>query len=161
MNDDQDKAVLDGDNNPAADSATGEKTFTQADLDRIISERLNKEKSKLESTLAEREQGIQRKEFELSAKIKLQEKGLPIDLLSAMNTTSEEAFNQALEVMEQRLKKEEAPKVVYTGSPLPHVSLESQKKLIQQMVDEEDEARKAMGLNGAKKRPTLMQSLFS
>ena len=56
--------------NPAADQGTGEKTFTQEDVNRIVGERLAKEKAKNsgEADLAKREQELAQRELHMTAK---------------------------------------------------------------------------------------------
>lgn len=96
-----DRTVVDGENQPL----DGEKTFTQEDVNRIVGERLAKERSKREADLLKREQELQHKEFLLIAKSKLQGKGLPLELVEALNTSSPEAFDKSLEIMEQQFKQ--------------------------------------------------------
>ena len=81
-----------------------EKTFTQEQLDNIVKERLAKEKTKFESAFAEKEKELQAREFNIEAKEVLTSKGLPLDLLDAMNTSSREAFDRSLALIEEKLK---------------------------------------------------------
>lgn len=81
-----------------------EKTFTQTELDNIIKERLAKEKTKFDSAFAEKEKELQAREFQLEAKEVLTKKGLPLDLLDAMNTSSRETFDRSLAIIEEKLK---------------------------------------------------------
>ena len=79
---------------------TGNKTFSQDDVNRIVQERLGKEKTKTEAELAKREQELTQREFLLSAKNTLAEKGLPAELLDALNMSSPEAFEKSLNIFE-------------------------------------------------------------
>lgn len=90
--------------NPVA----GEKTFTQEDINRIIGERLAKEKAKGEATLAEREQQLTQRELLLTAKEKINAMGLPVDLLDALNVSSPEALDKALNTVKTVLDKNKA-----------------------------------------------------
>lgn len=89
-------------NNPA----NGERTFTQEEVNRIVSERLNKEKTKGDAALAEREQQFAEREkalanrealFEL--KDQLKEMGLPKELLPVLNVQDKEALKTALDAL--------------------------------------------------------------
>ena len=59
----------------------GEKTFTQEEVNRIVSERLSKEKGKInadrEASYAKREQELNIRELKLKARESLNEKNLP------------------------------------------------------------------------------------
>lgn len=79
----------------------GQKTFSQDDVNRIVGERLGKEKSKMDAELAEREQGLAQREFLLSAKTTLADKGLPAELLDALNLSTPEAFEKSLNIFDQ------------------------------------------------------------
>lgn len=89
--------------NPAADQGTGEKTFTQEDVNRIVGERLAKEKAKNsgEADLAKREQELAQRELHMSAKELLSEKGLPVQLFDALNCTDEETMKKSIETIEK------------------------------------------------------------
>lgn len=106
--------------NTTTTPAAEEKTFSQDDVNRIVSERLAKEKSKADATIAQREQELAQREFLLTAKTTLTEKGLPVELLDALNTSSPEAFEQSLRILEQHSKstarETPPPYAVGTGS---------------------------------------------
>jgi hypothetical protein len=89
-------------NNPEA----GERTFTQEDVNRILGERLSKEKAKADAAFAEREQQFAQREKELAnrealfeLKDKLKEMGLPAELLPVLNVQDKEALKTALEAL--------------------------------------------------------------
>ncbi|MBD5528412.1 MAG: DUF4355 domain-containing protein [Lachnospiraceae bacterium] len=87
---------------PAAGQGTGERTFTQDDVNRIIQERLAKERAKNsgEADLAKREQELARRELHMSAKEMLAEKGLPVQLLDALNCTDKETMEKSIATLE-------------------------------------------------------------
>lgn len=89
--------------NPATDQGTGEKTFTQEDVNRIIGERLAKEKAKNsgEADLAKREQELARRELHMTAKELLSEKGLPVQLFDALNCTDKETMEKSIATIEK------------------------------------------------------------
>lgn len=91
---------------------TGERTFTQEDVNRIVGERLAKEKGKSDAELAEREQGIQQRELLLTARERLAEAELPAALLDALNMSTKEALDNSLAVIKQEFEKIK-PKTVH------------------------------------------------
>lgn len=97
---DENKAM----NNQNPDGA-GEKTFSQEDVNRIVGERLAKEKVKGEAALAEREQQLAQRELLLTAKEKINEMGLPAELVDALNVSSPEALEKALSTVKTVLDK--------------------------------------------------------
>ena len=112
---DENKAM----NNQNPDGA-GEKTFSQEDVNRIVGERLAKEKAKGEAALAEREQQLAQRELLLTAKEKLTENGLPVELVDALNVSSPEALEKALSTVKTVLDKykSEARTMKFSGSKL-------------------------------------------
>ena len=96
-------------NTPAA----GGKTFTQEEVNRIVSERLAKEKNKGEATLAEREQQFAERERQLAnrealfdLKDKLKEMGLPAELLPVLNVQDQKALDAALEALKNYISEQ-------------------------------------------------------
>lgn len=87
---------------------TGAKTFSQDDVNRIVGERLAKEKAKGEAAFAEREQQLAQRELLLSAKEKLTENGLPVELVDALNVSSPEALEKALSIVKTVMDKHKA-----------------------------------------------------
>ncbi len=85
-------------NDPAADQGTGGKTFTQEDVNRIVQERLAKEKARSsgEADLAKREQELARRELHMSAKELLSERGLPVRLFDALNCADKETMEKSI-----------------------------------------------------------------
>ena len=96
----------------------GEKTFSQDDVNRIVGERLAKEKAKGEAALAEREQQLAQRELLLTAKEKINEMGLPIELVDALNMSSPEALEKALSTVKTVLDKykSEARPIKFKGA---------------------------------------------
>ena len=87
---------------PAAGQGTGEKTFTQDDVNRIVQERLAKEKAKNsgEADFAKREQELAQRELHMTAKELLSEKGLPVQLFDALNCTDKETLEKSIATIE-------------------------------------------------------------
>lgn len=133
---DENKAM----NNQNPDGA-GAKTFSQDDVNRIVGERLAKEKAKGEAALAEREQQLAQRELLLTAKEKLTENGLPVELVDALNVSSPEALEKALSIVKTVMDKHksEARPIKISGAK-PAESLSNAKNT------GDSSLRKAMGL---------------
>ena len=129
-------------NNQNPDGA-GAKTFSQDDVNRIVGERLAKEKAKGEAALAEREQQLAQRELLLTAKEKINEMGLPAELVDALNVSSPEALEKALSTVKTVLDKykSEARPMKFSGAK-PAESLSGVKNT------GDSSLRKAMGLPG-------------
>ena len=108
---------------------TGEKTFTQDQVNAIIGERLAKEKTKADAAFAEREQQFAEREKQLAnrealfdLKDKLKEMGLPAELLPVLNVQDKAALNTALDALKAYIDKESESKheyKVYEPNKLP------------------------------------------
>lgn len=87
---------------PAAGQGIGEKTFTQEDVNRIVQERLAKEKAKNsgDADFAKREQELVQRELHMTAKELLSEKGLPVQLFDALNCADEEIMKKSISTIE-------------------------------------------------------------
>lgn len=131
---------------PAAGQGTGEKTFTQEDGNRIVQERLAKEKAKNsgEADFTKREQELAQRELHMSAKEMLSEKGLPVQLFDALNCTDKEALEKSISTIEtvfNEYKANATSNIKFKGFQ-PGVSTQ-----MPDAGDTEDlEIRKAMGL---------------
>ena len=84
-----------------AEPAGGRKTLTQDVVNRIVQERLAKDREKASKELSEKEQELAQREFRLNSRQKLIGRGYPETLLDALNCSSEEAFNKALETIDE------------------------------------------------------------
>lgn len=87
---------------PAANQGIGEKTFSQEEVNRIVGERLAKEKAKSnnDTDFSKREQELAQRELRLTAKESLTEKGLPVQLLDALNCTDKETMEKSISTIE-------------------------------------------------------------
>lgn len=85
------------------DGAQGERTFTQDEVNRIVQERLAKEKSKgtgsIGDELDKRAAALDLRERKLTARETLREKGLPEYLVDALNMETDEAFQKSMEAI--------------------------------------------------------------
>jgi hypothetical protein len=130
-------------------SETEEKTFTQEDVNRIIGERLAKEKAKGEQEFSKKEQQLQQRELRLNAKEMLSEKGLSTQLVDALNCTSNETLEKSVLILEEVFNKnKEAQSKLRgiepnhgVGGRVPHISNNS-------TLNSDSNIRKAMGIRG-------------
>ena len=129
--------------NTNPESGAGEKTFSQDDVNRIVGERLAAEKRKGEAALAEREQQLARRELLLTAKEKLTDAGLPVELLNALNVSSPEAMEKAITTLKGMIDKikAEAPKPFTIHGAKPAEAGRSPQ------MGGDSQLRKAMGLS--------------
>lgn len=122
---------------------TDGKSFSQEDVNRIIGERLAKEKAKTTQELAEREKQLSQKELEFKAKSMLAEKGYSGELLEAIRCGSDEELAKSLEIIDRLLEQR--------GVSNADIELEKNKPrftapLKSRRNTEDDSIRKAMNL---------------
>ena len=96
------------------------KTFTQDDVNRIVQKRLLEEKNRSEeaaATLAKREQEIaqreaafQKQELESKATARLTAQGLSPDFLPLVDTSSAEAMERTLSIIEKNTPQDAQPR---------------------------------------------------
>ena len=129
-------------NNQNPDGA-GEKTFTQEQVNQIISDRLARDRAKGEAALAEREQQLAQRELLLNAKEKINELGLPMELLDALNISTPEALEKSLNTVKAVLEKQksEAQPIKFRG-----VTPATPNRPKANSSFDETDIRKAMGL---------------
>ena len=102
--------------------AAGEKTFSQDDVNRIVQERLAKERERGAAELAQRESDLAARELRMTAREKLSEKGLPVELLEALNCSSAEALEKSVELISKHMKNTAPPAGTGFSSPRPGFS---------------------------------------
>lgn len=90
------------------------KTFTQNDVNRIVQERLAKEKGKVGEELDKRAAELDKRERRMNARDELRKNGLPDYLVDALNMETDEAFQQSMEAIKKM--KGESPE---SGQPQP------------------------------------------
>ena len=104
------------------------KTFTQDEVNRIVQERLAREKGKGTSNeeLEKRAAELDRRERKLNAVTKLREKGLPDDLVDVLNFDTDDSLDKAIEkILELKGKTEGAEPgtvVIGRGNPIGTVT---------------------------------------
>lgn len=84
-----------------------DKTFTQEEVNNIVSKRLAEEKTKLEAGISQREQELTRKELELTAKSKLKDIGLDSSVISYLKFEDEATLDEAIEALKGLKPKDE------------------------------------------------------
>lgn len=120
----------------------GDKTFTQEDVNRIVQERLAKEKTKTTETIAAKEKELAERELQLNARQILTEKNLPGELMEALNCKDKETFEKSVAIIEKVIEgyKEQNKK---TDPPVPRFTAPISR---QSTGTEVDKIRVAMGL---------------
>lgn len=99
-----------------------EKTFTQDDVNRIVQERLAKEKSKGSEEVNKRMAELDMRERRMNAVDELRKNGLPEYLADALNISTDEAFQKSMEaVIKMKGEAKTQPQVVGYGSPIGNV----------------------------------------
>lgn len=101
---DQEKKTTPEGGNPTPQEA-GERTFTTEDVNRIVQERLAKEKAKNDAALAQREAEIAQREFALYATETLKKNDLPPEIMDALDKSDKAAFENAVRIIGQYLGK--------------------------------------------------------
>ncbi|MGN0612639.1 MAG: DUF4355 domain-containing protein [Porcipelethomonas sp.] len=79
----------------------GSKTFTQEDVNRIVGDRLAKDRAKNDADLIKREQDLKQRELAMSAREVLSEKGLPKELADILKFSDEDTMNKSIESLEK------------------------------------------------------------
>lgn len=90
---------------PASAQETGERTFSQEDVNRIVQERLAKDREKASKELGEKEQELAQREFRLNSRQKLIDRGYPESIMEALNCNSEKEFDKALDIIDSLIKE--------------------------------------------------------
>ena len=87
--------------NPGANGGTGGKTFTQEEVNRIVSERLTREREKLtqQPPEDEREKALKAREARLDCRDYLDSKKYPAAMLDVLDCSDVEKFKAAVDVM--------------------------------------------------------------
>ena len=122
-----------------------EKTFTQEEVNRIVGDRLARERAKHDNAndFEKREKDLAQRELRMSAKELLVSKGLSVDLVDALNCTDKEAMEASVAAIERAFEsyKEKAPHGVYEGfRPLPKNGSRKEN-------EPDEQIRRAMGLS--------------
>lgn len=90
---------------PASTQGAGEKTFTQDDVNRIVQDRLAKDRAKSSEEITKREQELLQREFRLDSRQKLIDRGYPESIMEALNCNSEKEFDKALDIIDSLIKE--------------------------------------------------------
>lgn len=108
--------------NPAENGASNEaRMFTQEELNNIISERLARERAKMEpSPMEQREQELTARENRLSCREYMEEKGYPMGLMDILDTSNLQKFQETIEALDKVIKlpsKDYKPPVFSVPAP--------------------------------------------
>lgn len=117
-----------------------EKMFTQSDVNRIIGERLSRDKFKSNDELDKRESELTERELKFTAKQLLAEKGLSTEFAEILKLTDEKSVIEAIDLIE---------KLVGVKKTDNKFSVVNERKLPQNNKDDENygQLRRAFGLN--------------
>ena len=88
-----------------ADNKGEQKTFTQEQVNAIVSDRLARDRQKQSEEMSKKEQELAQREFRLNSRQKLIDRGYSESLMDALNCSSEEAFNKALDIIDSLIKE--------------------------------------------------------
>lgn len=83
-----------------------DRTFTQAELDQIIADRLRKERAKIAAEAQQRAAELDRREALLAAKEDWSKRGLPVSLLDSLDISKDGALEAAAAVLAGLQKNE-------------------------------------------------------
>lgn len=122
-----------------------EKTFTQEQVNAIVSKRLAEAKASNEAALSKREAELNQREMQIRAKELLTERGLPKQLADVLKYSDEKSLIAAIDVIEHTrgFKEEEQEK---NGKPKRRILVQEPLPLHDGGGFEPDPFRKAMGL---------------
>lgn len=126
---------------PTGKSGTEQRTFTQEDVDRIVQERLSRERKKFQpqepDPLEQREQELKQREMAFDIKELLNKEKYPAELAEILQYSSMDEFKKQYEALKAFLHKPDSPRIVAsTYSPAAGRNPASP-----------DPIRKAMGLS--------------
>lgn len=105
-----------------------ERTFTQNDVNRIVQERLAKEKGKGNDELEKRAAELDKRERRMNAVDELRKNGLPDYLVDALNMNTDEDFQKSMEAIKkmkgeyQSSAKQDTGVFIGTGNPIGTVT---------------------------------------
>lgn len=101
---------------------TTEKTFTQEEVNAIISERLTRERAKSNNGSDERERALKSREAALACREYILEKGLSSDFLDVLNTNNLEEFKTSIEKLEKIMSQNLPVSTVTVSTGMSHES---------------------------------------
>lgn len=96
---------------------TVEKTFTQEEVNRIVSDRLARDRDKRTAELDEREKELKHRELAIAAREKLEEAGLSKELCKVLKYDDEAELDEAIEQL-QHIKGFDGKKPEKTGKKI-------------------------------------------
>lgn len=109
-----------------------EKTFTQEEVNRIVQERLAKERNRSGQSMEDREKDLLRRENRMTCAERLTEKQYPKDLLDILDTSDADKFMQNVEKLTQLgLRSPDMPPTPRVVSVTPGIGESSDKEFRQ------------------------------
>ena len=92
---------------PEENGAQSEKTFTQDEVNKIVSDRLAREKAKADTSTHAEEKEIEKRENAVECKAYIYDNDLPKELLEILDTSNKETFIANIEKLKPLLKTKE------------------------------------------------------
>lgn len=86
-----------------------EKTFTQEEVNKIVQERLNDQKSKYEKLLADKDAEHSKIMRKVNAEKELSKRGIPAELLDLVRLDDDNTLKQSLDLLERNYKPIKEP----------------------------------------------------
>lgn len=125
------------------------KTFTQEDVNRIVSERLARAKNAANGSGSDREQELDRRERQLDARERLADAGIPKDLLPLVDLSSKENMENSIKLISSHMGRSRSASGAGTYRISTSVS-SSKNGSGNDRRETPDDIRAAMGLKGRK-----------
>lgn len=126
-------------------SENNERSFTQEEVNNIVSDRLKQERTKIMREAQEHEAKLNRREALLAAKADWTKRGLPADLLDTLDLSQEGSIEAAASILE-RIKPANTEKEAPQKANLPHFTT----SIAGGTASKPDVLRNAFGLNRRK-----------
>lgn len=99
-------------------SGTEPRTFTQEDVDRIVQDRLSRERKKFQpqepDPLEQREQELKQREMAFDIKELLNNEKYPAELADILQYSNMDEFKKQYEALKQFLPRPNAPRIVFS-----------------------------------------------
>lgn len=118
------------------------KTFTQEEVNKMMSERVARVKAEKEQEYSSKLAELEERELKLQAKEILRDKKLPDSLLDAVNCSDIETFNKSIKIIEEYINEVRNEPVKFHGAFVPGYSNTD-------TIQTGDSIAKAMGLESA------------
>lgn len=107
---------------PGDNGATGGKTFTQDEVNRIVSDRLAREREKATPQVDEREQALKAREARLDCRDYLDSKKYPAELMEVLDVSDVETFKATVGKLMEKFPDLSRPRTLWGAVPAPYAA---------------------------------------